>query len=119
MPLRRDGGATLWHFGNVLERCVERQNGPVADESWKFRVKQTRSRGMTEEVVIVRGEWLFGQLATWDQPAELLVGDTVKRIDCVYETDQGERVPGKAVLHLYGVTVDDVPIGAVVTGPLP
>ena len=88
----------------------------MADESWKFRVKQTRSRGMTEEVVIVRGEWLYGQLAIWDQPAELLVGDTVKRIDRVYEKDQRERVPGEAVLHLYGVTVDDVPIGAVSQG---
>jgi hypothetical protein len=91
----------------------------MAEERWGLRVRQSSSRGVTEEVVIVRGEWLYGKQATWNQPAEVAVGDTVKRIERVFEKDQRIRVPGEAVLHLRGVTLDDVPLGAVITGPVP
>jgi hypothetical protein len=90
---------------------------PVAEERWGLRIKQSGTRHPGAEVVWVRGNWLYGKQTTWNQPAEVAVGDAVKRIKRVFEKDQRKRVPGEAVLQLYGITTDDVPVGAVVRGP--
>jgi hypothetical protein len=91
----------------------------VGVDPWGLRVKQSGSRGgTTSDHVWVRGEWLYGRLSTWDEPAEILVGKVVKRIERVFEKDQRKRVPGEAVLYLYGASVNDVPAGAVIRGPV-
>jgi hypothetical protein len=48
-----------------------------------------------------------------------VVGDTVKRIECVDDRARRKRVPGEAYLVLRGITIEDVPIGALIRGPVP
>jgi hypothetical protein len=56
--------------------------------------------------------------ASLDQQAELVVGDTVKRIERVGDRSRRKRVPGKAYLVLRGITVGGVPINTTIKGPV-
>jgi len=98
----------------------DRQNGMVLDQSWELQVMQSRCLNTTGQIVSVRGKWLRGEIGgTYGQPAEVLVGESVKRIERVSDRAQRKRVLGEAVLYLYGISVEDVPAGAVIRGPIP
>jgi hypothetical protein len=84
--------------------------------NWEFRVTKSQARG--RDGVSVLGEHLYEDLFIWDQPAEIVVGDTVKRIERVDDRARRKRVHGETYLVLRGITVDDVPIGALVRGPV-
>jgi hypothetical protein len=83
---------------------------------WEFRVKRSQARG--KDGVSVLGEHSYEDLCIWDQSVEIVVGDTVKRIERVDDRARRNRVHGEAYLVLRGITVDDVPIGALVRGPV-
>ena len=92
----------------------------VLDQSWELQVMQSRCLNTTGQIVSVRGKWLRGEIGgTYGQPAEVLVGESVKRIERVSDRAQRKRVLGEAVLYLYGISVEDVPAGAVIGGPIP
>jgi hypothetical protein len=84
--------------------------------NWEFRVKQSHARGA--DAVSVVGEHSYEDLSIWDQRAEAVVGDTVKQVERVDDRVRRKWVPAEAYLVLRGVGVDDVPIGALVRGPV-
>ena len=92
----------------------------VVDGSWECRVTYSRGRSkLTDDTVNVLVEHSYEDLRMFDQSAEILVGETVKRIERVDDRSLRQRVPGVAYLVLRGITVENVPIGAVIRGPVP
>ena len=88
--------------------------GSSSPPTWEVRVKHSQARYGD---VSVLGEHRYEDLSIFDQPAEIVVGDTVKRIERVDDRARRNEVPGEAYLVLRGVSVEDVPIGALIRGP--
>jgi hypothetical protein len=85
--------------------------------NWEFRVLRSHARGADQVAVIT--EHSYEYVFIMDQPAEIVVDDTVKRIERVDDRSRRREVTGEAYLVLRGITADDVPIGALIRGPVP
>jgi len=83
--------------------------------TWEVRVKRSRAHGRDSVAVIC--EHLYEDLFIYHQPAEIVVGDLVKRIDYVHDRARRKEVPGEAYLILHGITVHNFPINALIRGP--
>jgi translation elongation factor EF-Tu-like GTPase len=86
----------------------------MTGDGWEFVVE--RVFNITGRGTAVAGV-LRGVFDSAGQPAKLVVGEEVRRIERVYLEFLREQGGEGRALMLYGVSVEEVPVGSIVTGP--